>query len=271
MGLEQKIQRDAAGEPVVLTDGVVYKILEFLTGVDSDSDLIDDGWESHFFGGVSRDGTADFDGDGLIDLNEYVHGQDPTESDTDGDGTEDGLESFTGIQEFARSSDRAASAQALGVGLALSANPAFLNPSSPLPDVSYVTIAENNHPSLGGSPVSLFVVKVDRSQRFRGAIKTILSDNVFDENIVIRHQGDFAANSEELVFEWWYRVEDGRTFPPPNLLTPGTPNPWKLFTNPTPIFPDDSGRGFDQLTLKGSPNAPEIPCPTHFLCPLSTS
>lgn len=163
-----------------------------------------------------------------------------------------------GIQSVRRNNTKAAQAQALGAGLALTANPAFLDPNSTLPDVSYVTIAENNHSSLGGSPVSLFVIKVDRSQRYRGAIKTILSDNVFDENIVIRHQGDFLTNSGDLVFEWWYRVEDGRTFPPPDRLPPGTPNPWKLFTNPTPLHPDNPGRGFDQLTLKGSPNAPEI-------------
>ncbi|HUF64159.1 MAG TPA: PA14 domain-containing protein [Verrucomicrobiales bacterium] len=257
VGLERKIDRDAAGDPIVLTDGVVSTVGGG-TPVDTDGDGMDDAWETRFFGNLSRDGTGDFDNDGLLDVQEYINGQNPTNADTDGDGVKDGLELFTGIQEFSRSKNKATQAQALGVGLALSANPGFLDPVSTLPDISFVTIAENNHPSLGGSPVSLFVIKVDRNQRFRGAIKTILSDNVFDENIVIRHQGDFAANAEDLVFEWWYRVEDGRTFPPPDLLPAGTPNPWKLFTNPQPIFPDNSGRAFSQLTLRGSPNAPEI-------------
>lgn len=167
--------------------------------------------------------------------------------------------SSTGLQSIDRDDTKAAQVQALGPGLALSANPAFLDPTdTTLPDVSYVTIAENNHPDLGGAPISLFVIKVDREERYRGAIKTILSENVFDENIVIRHSGDFAARAEDLVFEWWYRVEDGREFPPPDRIPSGTPNPWKLFTNPSPLFPSTPGRGFSQLTLRGSPNAPEI-------------
>ena len=80
--------------------------------------------------------------------------------------------------------------QALGPGLAMVANPAFLDPNDPT-QISYVTVAENNSDSLGGAPVVLHIVKVDKSQRYRGAIKTILSDNVFDENIVLRHTGRF--------------------------------------------------------------------------------
>jgi len=145
--------------------------------------------------------------------------------------------------------------QALGPGVALVTNPGFLNPSdSSLPDVSYVTLAENNDPSLGGSPVILHVIKVDRRQRYRGAVKVVLSNNVFDENIILRHTGDFGARADDLVFDWWYRVEDGTTAPPPDAIPAGQPNPWKVFPDPS----DSNGRGFSQLKLKGNPQAPEL-------------
>src|SRR6185503_13767435 len=157
----------------------------------------------------------------------------------------------TGIVSVRRDPLTPAPLQALGPGLALVANPNFLNPSDPTPDISYVTIAENNHPSLGGSPVTLHVIQVDKRQRYRGAIKTILSDNVFDENIVLRHTGDFGANADDLVFEWWYRPEDGTSARTPDLQP--APNPWKLFADPS----GNQGVGFYQLTLKGNPSAPE--------------
>ncbi|PXA05115.1 hypothetical protein DDZ13_03905 [Coraliomargarita sinensis] len=145
--------------------------------------------------------------------------------------------------------------QALGPGLALVANPGFLDPNDEtLPDVSYVTLAENNDPSLGGSPVVLHVIKIDRRERYRGAVKVLLSDNVFDENIILRHTGDFGAQADDLVFDWWYRVEDGTAALPPDQIPAGTPNPWKLFPDPS----GDGGQAFYQLKLKGNPSAPEL-------------
>ncbi|MBK1791224.1 hypothetical protein [Persicirhabdus sediminis] len=149
----------------------------------------------------------------------------------------------------------AESYQAMGPGLALVTNPAFLDPNdSSLPDVSYITLAENNDSSLGGSPVILHVIKVDRRERYRGAIKVVLSDNVFDENIILRHTGDFGAAPDDLVFDWWYRVEDGTEALPPDQIAAGELNPWKLFPDPS----DNNGVGFSQLALKGNPQAPEL-------------
>jgi len=146
--------------------------------------------------------------------------------------------------------DRPVRQQAFGPGLALATNPDFLDPLKPTPAISYLTLAENNHPSLGSAPVVLHIIKVDRTQRYRGAIKTILSDNVFDENIILRHTGDFGANADDLVFEWWYRPEDGTDARPPDV----EPGRWKLFADPS----GRRGQGFFQLTLKGNPSAPEV-------------
>ncbi len=155
-----------------------------------------------------------------------------------------------GIVSVLRDKTKAASEKALGPGLALVANPSFLDPYNST-QISYVTVAENNDDSLGGSPVILHIIKIDKNQRYRGAIKTILSDNVFDENIILRHTGDFGGNADDLVFEWWYRPEDGTT-----ALTPDRqpiPSPWHLFPDPSGA----QGQGFFQLTLKGNPSAPE--------------
>lgn len=155
-------------------------------------------------------------------------------------------------------------ARQFGPGLALVPNGGFLQPlgtipnanggGTPFPDESWVTVAENNDPSQGGSPVTLHVIKVDRKERYRGAIKVVESDNVFDENIVLRHTGDFGANPDDLVFEWWYRPDDGQlNVPPPFIVDPDSAGSWLP-------FPDTSGRGGrgrNQILLKGNPNTPE--------------
>ncbi len=156
------------------------------------------------------------------------------------------------------------SARQFGPGLALIPNAGFLDPygqiaipgeaSIPYPDVSWVTVAENNDPSMGGSPVTLHVIKVDRNERYRGAIQTILSDNVFDENVSLRHTGDFGANADDLVFEWWYRPDDGSLdVLPPYVQDPDSAGPWLLF----PDLTGQQGRGRYSVLLKGNPNAPE--------------
>ena len=157
-----------------------------------------------------------------------------------------------GVTVPLRLANKAVSSQALGPGLAIVANPAFLDPTDTNGPISYVTLAENNQDSLGGAPVVLHIIKVDKTQRYRGSIKTILSDNVFDENIVLRHTGDFGANADDLVFEWWYRPEDGADADTPDRAV--SPNPWKLFGDPS----GKQGQSFYQLVLKGNPSAPEV-------------
>ena len=156
-----------------------------------------------------------------------------------------------GIVTLQRDKTKAATLQALGPGLAMTANPDFLDPNNPV-QISYVTVAENNSDALGGSPVVLHIIKVDKTQRYRGSIATILSDNVFDENIILRHTADFGGNADDLVFEWWYRPEDGTEALPPDRQP--SPTPWKLFADPS----GNQGQGFYQITLKGNPSAPEV-------------
>ncbi|HEX7654803.1 MAG TPA: hypothetical protein VF607_14945, partial [Verrucomicrobiae bacterium] len=150
-----------------------------------------------------------------------------------------------------RNPNKAANMVAMGPGLALTANPSFLDPYN-TNLISYVTVAENNSDALGGSPVALHIIKILKSQRYRGAIEPILSKNAFDENIVLRHTGDFGGNADSLVFEWWYRSEDGTEALPPDRQP--APSPWHLFADPY----GNQGLGFYQLVLKGDPSAPQI-------------
>lgn len=41
---------------------------------DTDGDLMDDNWEATYFGNLSRNGTGDFDSDGMSDLAEFLAG-----------------------------------------------------------------------------------------------------------------------------------------------------------------------------------------------------
>jgi len=64
------------------------------TGADGDGDGIDDAYEVQFFPGDLTQLTSDgdFDSDGLSDLQEFLRGTEPNNSDTDGDTLSDGDE-----------------------------------------------------------------------------------------------------------------------------------------------------------------------------------
>lgn len=59
---------------------------------DQDNDGLLDVWELVFLGDLSSDGTQDSDGDGLTDLQEFQHGTDPKDKDTNKDGIPDSLQ-----------------------------------------------------------------------------------------------------------------------------------------------------------------------------------
>ena len=63
---------------------------------DGDGDGMDDDWEITYFGNLDRDGTGNFDTDGLTDLEEFNAGTLPNNDDTDGDGFNDDVEIAAG-------------------------------------------------------------------------------------------------------------------------------------------------------------------------------
>lgn len=54
-------------------------LIDVLPDNDTDNDGMDDDWEREHFGNLDRNGTGDFDGDGVSDLDEFLDGTDPTE------------------------------------------------------------------------------------------------------------------------------------------------------------------------------------------------
>jgi len=109
-GLSNNIYRypwaDAQDEASIASNYELANIgqLKFLFGweivnfYDSDSNGLDDAWESFYYSGINVNAFADNDNDGLSNLEEFFLGTNPTNVDSDGDGVTDGL-------EFALSSD----------------------------------------------------------------------------------------------------------------------------------------------------------------------
>src|SRR3990172_560750 len=76
----------------------VSSVYEIATEPDTDGDGIPDPWEISQFGNLTTAGTdTDYDGDGLLDIDEYRNNTDPKNPDTDGDGMPDGYEVANGL------------------------------------------------------------------------------------------------------------------------------------------------------------------------------
>ena len=55
----------------------LFGLAPTIASLDSDTDSMDDSWENHFFGDLSRDGSGDFDRDGMTDASEFLAATDP--------------------------------------------------------------------------------------------------------------------------------------------------------------------------------------------------
>jgi len=75
----QTFANDVAGADYNLTRDI---FVVRLAAADSDDDGLDDDWEVTYFDDLSRDGTGDFDGDGVTDADEFRYGTDPTNLST---------------------------------------------------------------------------------------------------------------------------------------------------------------------------------------------
>ncbi len=126
----------------------------------------------------------------------------------------------------------------LGVGAALAPHPAFLTETNTAPQ--YVTVVENNHADAGGA-ISLHIIRLGQ-ERFRGAIKVVEAQNVFDEKINLRHTGDFGGNVQDVYYQWWVRQVD-------SLDTIGLPEgddvAWQIY---------EEGLGLHQIEFAGRPD-----------------
>lgn len=132
----------------------------------------------------------------------------------------------------------------------------------------WVTLVFNDDSRLNPLPVSLFVFRVDcleyapnQFSPYIGEIKIIPSDNIFDEQLTLRHSGDFGGNPFDdlnnngvqdpgefgLFFEWFYKPDEAGVSPaPPQFdqngdIIPGSG--WRYFAQ---------GLGLQEITIEGA-------------------
>lgn len=115
----------------------------------------------------------------------------------------------------------------------------------------YVTLAFNNDASLSPAPVSLNVIKVGCGP-YQGEIKVIESDNVFDEQLTLRHSGDFGGEPEKFYFRWYRSTDPSCREEPcinPNAdCPPDTCSPQNGWISPQ----EQEGPGLVSFTIEGS-------------------
>ncbi|WP_309380816.1 LamG domain-containing protein [Cerasicoccus frondis] len=134
--------------------------------------------------------------------------------------------------------------RSLGTGAALVPNPKLLTSSSDEP--AYITLLENNHVDAGGA-VAIHIIQIGE-ERYRGGIKMVEAQDVFDEKINLRHSGDFGANTEDVYYQWWMREVDAldNVGLPQEDPSSGDYDPeWQLYTQ---------GLGLHQIEFRGRPD-----------------
>lgn len=138
-----------------------------------------------------------------------------------------------GLQQA--SNDVIAAARLIGVPKALTAGAAG--------GTGWVTVVENDDPSLGAAPVALHLIRVE-GEPYVGSIKVIEPDNVFDEKLTLRHSGDFGGSPDGMIFEWWYKPDTSGFAPSLPGDDPAPPGgDWRLFA---------SGGGLQEITIEGA-------------------
>lgn len=125
----------------------------------------------------------------------------------------------------------------LGTGAALVPNPTILSEEADSP--LYLTLVENNNAKVAGA-VTLHIIEIGE-ERFRGAIKLVEAQNVFDEKVNLRHSADFGGNTAETYYQWWIRDVDSLD----TIALPGEEVAWQLY---------EQGLGLNQIAFTGRPD-----------------
>ncbi len=95
-----------------------------------------------------------------------------------------------------------------------------------------------------GEPVVMKIIKV-APRLHDGELKVLLSSNPLDEQVVLRHTGDFAARPQDYEFEWRYSPPIDGVAPGvyTQTMTPWASGNWQLASHPTGPLPDTSAYG----------------------------
>jgi hypothetical protein len=113
----------------------------------------------------------------------------------------------------------------------------------------YVTLMFENGEAFtdAGNPVAMQIIKVDPTL-YQGDLKVLLASNPLDEQVTLRHSGDYAGHPELYEFQWRYGFPDGGTNPTTtanNITTSSSTSTW--------LKPD--GTLGSAIVVGGSPTA----------------
>ena len=118
----------------------------------------------------------------------------------------------------------------------------------------WVTVAVGNDPRLSPGPVDLKVIKIVCGP-YQGQVHVIKSDNVFDEQLTLRHSGDFGGHPDDFNFEWFSTPDTGGTPPglPDNQIAYGGLgfDPNNLWSRVSPTTPTPAN-GAIEITIEGA-------------------
>jgi len=113
----------------------------------------------------------------------------------------------------------------------------------------YVTMVFGNGEAFtdSGDPVTMQIIKVD-STLYKGDLKVLLSSNPLDEQVTLRHSGDYAGHPELYEFQWRYGFPTDGTNPTitsSNIDSAASTSTW--------LKPD--GTFSNSIVVGGSPTA----------------
>ncbi len=108
-----------------------------------------------------------------------------------------------------------------------------------------------------GEPVAMQIIKV-APQLYTGELKVNLSSNPLDEQVTLRHSGDFAAKPDDYEFEWRYGVPQDGVSPPTYTyaLTPRIGANWQFVQRPKSPLP--SATDYDSALVVPVPQSLEV-------------
>ncbi len=100
-----------------------------------------------------------------------------------------------------------------------------------------------------GDPVALKIFRVS-TQLYTGDLKVLPSANPLDEQVTLRHSGDFAARPDDYEFEWRYAPPQGGVAPPvyTYALAARALGAWQFVQNPAAALPSAAEYALSTVT-----------------------
>lgn len=104
-----------------------------------------------------------------------------------------------------------------------------------------------------GEPISVHIFKVN-DDLYQGDLKTIKASNPLDEQVTLRHSGDFAAEPGNFEFEWRYATAVNGMAPPTysyeqETVVGQSDTSWQLLTNPSSLPSDNPNYPQNIITI----------------------